>query len=132
MSEATPTFQRRTVAECREAMGTGESGAVYLLHFEPSFKHAGRYVGWTGVTDDESPLAAVQARYRQHVTGKGSPLVKAAVEAGCAVVIARVWADRDRHFERSIKEGKNASRLDPITRGEITLAQAIAAHHEAA
>ena len=132
MSEATPEFQRRTVAECREAMGTGEPGAVYLLHFEPSFKHAGRYVGWTHVADGEEALAAVRRRYAQHMSGQGSPLVKAARDAGCAVVIARVWCDVDRHFERSIKEGKNASRLDPISKGDLTLSEAIARHHEAA
>ena len=132
MSEAVQDFPRRTVAECREAMGTGEMGATYLLHFEPSFKHAGRYVGWTGVAEGETALEAVRERYAQHVRGKGSPLVRAAVEAGCCVVIARVWPDTDRHFERSIKEGKNSSRLDPISRGEMTLAAAIQAHHEAA
>jgi hypothetical protein len=104
-------------------------GVTYLLHFEPSYEHAGRYVGWTRMYDGETPAEAVRRRYDQHMAGDGSPLVRAASEAGHAVVIARMWPSTDRHFERTIKKGKNASRLDPISRGEITLAQAIEAHH---
>lgn len=130
--------QRGTVADARALQGTGENGACYLLHIEPEYvvetpgkkrQVAGRYVGWTGVSDDEDAGAAVRERYSQHVAGKGSPLIAAAVKAGHAVVIARVWPNVDRHFERAIKRGKNTSRLDPIVTGELTLMGAIEAHH---
>jgi hypothetical protein len=118
-----------SVSESRAKQGTGVEGACYLLHFEPQFKHAGRYVGWTSVQPGESALEAVQDRFDVHMSGKGSPLVRAAVEAGCVVVIARVWEGVDRHFERAIKEGKNSKRLDPISMGQLTLAEAIERHH---
>jgi len=100
-----------------------------MLHIEPPLKHAGRYVGWTHVADGEDPAEAVRDRYEQHVAGRGSPLVRAAVAAGCAIVIARIWPDVDRHFERRIKESKNARRLDPISQGELTLLEAIELNH---
>lgn len=101
--------------------GEAVKGSCYLLHFEPPYKHAGHYLGWTS--------RAVTERYGDHITGKGSPLVKAAVEAGCAVVIARVWHDVDRHFERALKNQKNSRRLDPIANGKMTLADALREHH---
>ena len=112
---------RRQRHRAERGIGEGELGSVYLLHFEPPYKHAGRYIGWT--------QKSVQERWVEHVSGKGSPLVRAAVEAGCAVVIARVWEAVDRHFERDLKDQKNSTRLDPITQGELTLADAWAMHH---
>ena len=120
-----------SVGESRALEGTGVIGAAYLLHFEPPFKHAGRYVGWVHVEDGEDAADAVWERWVAHVTGKGSPLVGAAAKAGCAVIIARIWEGVDRHFERAIKEGKNASRLDPISQGTMTLAEAVEKYHGA-
>jgi hypothetical protein len=48
-------------------------GTVYVLHFEPAYKHAQHYVGWTA--------GEVTERIAVHLQGRGSPLVRAAVEA---------------------------------------------------
>ena len=67
---------------------------VYLLHFEPSFKHASHYLGWA---------LDVHKRVDEHLSGNGANLVKHAVDAGCHVELVRVWENEDRNFERSLK-----------------------------
>jgi predicted GIY-YIG superfamily endonuclease len=99
----------------------GVIGDCYMLRFDPPYKHAGRYIGWT--------QRDVLDRYDDHVTGKGSPLVKAAVQAGCLVTIVRVWRSVDRHFERALKNQKNSQRLDPVANGAKTLLDCIAENH---
>jgi len=74
--------------------------AVYVLHFTPPFKHARHYIGWTDQED-------IAARLDEHVKGKGSRLVKAAVAAGTKIEIAHVLIGADRHFERRIKRRKD-------------------------
>ena len=69
--------------------------AVYVLHFDPPFKHARHYIGYTPRTAEE--------RLRDHLTGRGSPLVLAAHRAGCTVTIAKVWKSGCRNFERWLK-----------------------------
>lgn len=91
------------------------SGTVYLLHFEPPYKHARHYLGWTE--------GSVDKRVAEHVSGRGSPLVRAAVEAGHGVIVARTWSDQDRYFERQLKNGKNGPRLCPICNGHVGLAE---------
>lgn len=80
----------------------------YLLHFDPPYRHAGHYIGWT---ED------LEGRLRDHLSGRGSPLVRAAVEAGSLVVVARLWPDRDRRFERRL-HNTHGSRLCPRCRKE--------------
>lgn len=84
--------------------------AVYLLHFEPAYKQARHY---TGFADDLEP------RINAHQHGKGARLTQVAHDAGCALILARVWPDGDRHLERSIKNRKSAPRLCPICNGKI-------------
>lgn len=85
-------------------------GTVYLLHFEPGLRVTGtrvarHYLGWTeGDVDD---------RLAQHVAGRGSPLVHAAVSAGATVSVARTWPAVDRHFERALKRRHEAPRMCP-------------------
>lgn len=85
------------------------TGTVYLLHFEPPYKHAKHYMGWT--TD-------VEVRVERHRNGGGSPLVKAALAAGCVVTVVRTWPNVTRAFERELKNRKGAPRLCPTCRGE--------------
>jgi hypothetical protein len=84
-------------------------GSVYLLHFDPGLENGNRivrhYVGWT-----EGP---VEARVQCHVEGRGSPLVRAAVERGATVQIERVWTDVDRHFARRLKCRRETPRFCP-------------------
>ncbi len=70
--------------------------AVYVLHFDPPYLHAGHYVGFTEHED-------VATRIDEHLLGRGSPLVKAAVAAGSRVDLAHVFVGGDRNFERRIK-----------------------------
>ncbi len=93
------------------AVGSGVLGSVYLLCFGDEGLHvtgnryARHYIGWTE--------GEVDVRVDVHLAGQGSPLVRAAVDAGCAVELTRVWADADRHFERKLKRRREAPRLCP-------------------
>ena len=78
---------------------------VYLLHFSIPYYSAVHYIGWS--TD-------IDARFEEHRAGRGNPLVKAALEAGAEVSIARVWINKGRGFERSLKNRKNFKRLCPL------------------
>jgi hypothetical protein len=96
------------------------TSTVYLLHFEPAYsapigdtgrvKIAGHYVGSCAVPVDE--------RVAEHVAGRGSPLVRAAVAAGCEVLLAATWPG-DRKAERHYKRGHRHNRRCPICRPEL-------------
>lgn len=82
---------------------------IYILHIDPPLAHARHYVGWTKDRD-------VSRRVSQHLNQTGSrpsPLVGAALAAGCTVTLARVL-DGDRTFERRIKARHGASSYCPI------------------
>lgn len=96
---------------------TGIAGNVYLIHLDPGVPRGGginsrHYIGWT-----QKP---VDQRLAEHVRGAGSPLVKAAVDNGSTVTLARTWAGVDRNFERQLKNRKTAPRLCPICTGGST------------
>jgi hypothetical protein len=89
---------------------SGRVGTVYLLHLEPGLAVTGdrvarHYLGWTGADVDE--------RVREHLAGRGSPLVRAALAAGADVSLQRTWLGVDRHFERRLKNRHEAPRLCP-------------------
>jgi len=85
---------------------------VYLLHFDPPYKHAGHYLGST-------PDDRLEERFREHCAGRGSKLTAAARAGGSDLVLARTWPG-GRQEERRIKgragHGSNHShrRLCPI------------------
>lgn len=81
------------------------SGTVYLLHFEPAYKHARHYLGFTP--------GDVEDRVRDHVCGRGARLVEVAVNAGCSIQLARTWTG-GRTTERQLKRIGGASRICPI------------------
>lgn len=91
------------------------TSTIYVLHFDPPYrapigatgrvKTAGHYVGSTG--------GDVHARIARHLRGEGSPLVRAAVAAGCAVTIAATFAG-GRDAERAIKRTHHRERWCPI------------------
>lgn len=74
--------------------------AVYVLHFDPPYLHASHYIGFTEHED-------VATRLIEHISGRGSPLVKAAVANGSRVEIAHVLINGDRNFERRIKNRRD-------------------------
>lgn len=81
-------------------------GFIYVLHFEKSYHHARHYIGWT--TD-------VDARVAEHLSGQGSPLVKAVVDAGIEVTLATTMPGT-RTMERHLKNRGNAYGVCPICR----------------
>jgi len=90
--------------------------SLYLLHLEPRYKHAGHYLGFT-------PDLRVNRRAMEHidgVRGKASPLILAALHAGCTVTIARRWegAQYDKKAERA-KKSRGHARLCPLCRQQV-------------
>jgi predicted GIY-YIG superfamily endonuclease len=84
------------------------TGKLYLLHIEPSYEHAKHYLGFT--TGD------IDARVLQHLNGQGSPLIRAAIEAGREVRVARCWPVGTRGLERRLKRQGGLSRHCPTCR----------------
>lgn len=82
---------------------------LYLLHLEPRYLHAGRYLGYS---------ADIARRIAQHRAAgwRSSPLVRAAIGAGSAVVLAATWPGEDRTTERRLKRQGGLSRHCPICR----------------
>ena len=91
-------------------------GEVYLLHFSEPFHHARHYIGWTSHGNTE-------ARLEQHLSGLGSPLVQAVHNRGIVVVVARVWSNRTRRYERRLHNRKNARRECPMCVGQSIVSQ---------
>lgn len=89
---------------------TSYNGTIYLLHFERPLHHARHYIGWT--------QKDVAERLARHLDGnanrRGSKLVYHARRQGLRMVVARLWLEVDRHYERSLKKRGGASRLCPI------------------
>ncbi len=79
--------------------------AVYLLHFDRPLAHARHYIGFTSRMPEE--------RLEEHLSGNGSPLVRAAVAAGIKVTLVAVWPFGDRTWERYLKGYHKAARWCP-------------------
>jgi predicted GIY-YIG superfamily endonuclease len=86
--------------------GDGVAGTVYLLHFEPAYRHARHYVGWASDVD---------ARVALHRRGHGSPLIAAAVAAGVEITLAATF-DGSRHLERRLKRWHKTGQFCPVCR----------------
>jgi len=75
--------------------------AVYLLHFDRSFRHARHYMGYA----DEATL---HQRVDEHYNatpgdGKHHRLMQAVRAAGISFTLARVWPGATRADERRMK-----------------------------
>jgi len=64
----------------------GIAGTVYVLHFDPAYRHARHYVAWTAGDVDAHPAA--------HLQGAGSPLIGAAVAAGVSIQLVATFPGR--------------------------------------
>jgi hypothetical protein len=73
---------------------------LYLLHFNPPYRHAGHYLGFA---ED------VPTRVQIHRWGLGARLTRVAVMAGCDLQLVRVLPG-DRKRERAIKRVRNLAR----------------------
>lgn len=90
--------------------------AVYVLHIEPPYRHARHYVGFTERSFEE--------RLDDHLSGRGSPLIRAAVAAGCSVMLAIGWDDGTRRFERILKKRKDCPNWCPCCGGRKPIPRA--------
>lgn len=80
---------------------------LYLLHLEPRYRHAGHYLGWS--TD-------IAARVHEHnaAGAKASPLIRAALAAGCRITLTRVWLGQGRTRERQLKRQGGLGQVCPV------------------
>jgi hypothetical protein len=76
--------------------------AVYLIHLDPPYRHAKHYLGFTD-TSRNSPEEAVATRLEYHKAGRGSRLLRVAVQAGCVLRVVRIWDEGTRTDERRLK-----------------------------
>lgn len=78
--------------------------SVYLLHFDPPYKHAQHYLGFA----EGDPIY----RIRKHRRGASrATLPMAAAAAGCEMRIAWVWPDGTRTDERRLKNRSHLPKL---------------------
>jgi hypothetical protein len=82
---------------------------LYLLHFDPPYKHAGHYLGYGNDVWQ-------RMHEHRHTQSKSSPLVRAALANGSTVVLARIWRNGDRTLERRLKRQGGLSRHCPFCR----------------
>lgn len=84
---------------------------LYLLCIWPRYKHAGHYLGYS---------SSIWLRIWQHVRCEpsGSPLIRAAMRAGCTVTLARTFPGEGRTRERQLKVSGHLSQLCPICRAQ--------------
>ena len=80
---------------------------VYLIHFDEKYHHAAHYIGFC-------EEGKVEARLERHKSGGGARLLQVLNEKGIDYKIVRVWRDKDRNFERKLKNHKKSSRHCPI------------------
>lgn len=98
-------------------------GTVYLLHFTEPYHHARHYVGWTGHEQGRNPMDEVKDRLDFHLSGLGSPLVRAVHNRGIVVVVARVWENRTREYERGLHNRRPKSLFCPLCFGQTPCRQ---------
>jgi len=80
---------------------------VYLLHFsEKIADHAQHYIGFSDV--------GIERRLKRHLEGNGAKPVRAAVQLGIEVKVARLWPNGNRKLERKLKNRKKARCLCPL------------------
>lgn len=83
---------------------------VYIIHFEPAYRHARHYVGYA---DD------IERRMDEHERGIGARLTQVAREAGIELILTRIWEGEGRDFERRLKRRKNTPRYCPLCRKRV-------------
>jgi ribosomal protein S18 acetylase RimI-like enzyme/predicted GIY-YIG superfamily endonuclease len=84
-------------------------GEVYLLHFDKPYKHARHYLGWA---------ENAESRIEQHREGSAARLTQVIKDAGIGFVVAKVWAEKPRGFERQLKNQGGLSRHCPVCKAE--------------
>lgn len=84
------------------------AGTIYLLHFNNPHRHAKHYLGWA------LNYKWVE-RIEQHKKGTGAVFFRNLVRAGADIsfVLARTWENKDRFYERKLKQTGKA-RFCPV------------------
>lgn len=82
---------------------------LYLLHFDPPFRHARHYLGFS----EGDSAGQVSVRVNRHIAGNGAKLTKHAVESGCELIHVLTMPG-GRNEERRIKKSHNVPRLCPL------------------
>lgn len=98
-------------------MGTGtgtdtNTGTVYLIHFHKKLCHAQHYIGYT---------ENLPQRLSAHANGHGARIMEVITDLGLDWEVVRTWNNKDRCFERELKNYKNAKLLCPICSGAKAL-----------
>lgn len=88
-------------------------GQVYLLHFDKPYKHAHHYIGW-------AKKKAVD-RIDEHRSGSGARLMTVLKNNGIGFQIAKIWKDKQKAFERQLKNKGGAKRICPICKEQQRL-----------
>lgn len=82
--------------------------SLYILKFEPQFRHAKYYLGWCRD-------GTFKKRLGMHLTGRGAKIVKRAIEAGIDIipvlVVAGTRADEKR-YKSWCNNGRVLKRLE--------------------
>ena len=83
--------------------------SVYILHLDHPLHHAKHYTGFS------KNGRTLQERIEHHRNGTaGCRFTEAIRERGIGFVLARVFKDADRTFERKLKRTKKVTRYCPI------------------
>lgn len=92
-----------------ETIGIPDGAGLYLFHFEPRYRHACHYLGYAD---------SIGRRIAEHLASRAnaSPLVRAALAAGCSVQLARCFPGETRTTERRLKRQGGLSRHCPVCR----------------
>ncbi len=78
--------------------------AVYLIHFQERYKHAGHYLGYS---------SSLEERIQAHRDNRGARLLEVVNEVGIAWSVVRVWLDGDYALEQQLKARHNSRLLCP-------------------
>ncbi|MBW4421564.1 MAG: GIY-YIG nuclease family protein [Myxacorys californica WJT36-NPBG1] len=79
---------------------------VYLYHFVKPYR--GRAQHYLGSTND------LKRRHQEHISGRGSPLIRAALAAGIDMYCIPLFPNEGHKLERAIKLQKNSRRICPL------------------
>jgi predicted GIY-YIG superfamily endonuclease len=90
---------------------TGESGLIYIIHFERPLSHSSHYVGWTAVDKFDKRMA-------RHRRGAGAKILRAATAAGIGWRVTNVLSGT-RDDERALKNQHHTKRYCPNCSGHI-------------
>lgn len=85
---------------------------VYLLHFDRPISDRHTCQHYLGSADD------LAQRLKKHRNDPDARLLQVAKERGIGFTVARIWTNKPRGFERTLKNRKCSKRMCPICKRE--------------